>query len=266
MVVWAAIHSIVQELEPFNVPDMGLGVALSDQGYPGLWYQLKESDLGRHDPSDWVFIWIKMNSFVRTLSIVDFSNLWLDDRLWHQGKLAWQRPKAVPLITDKEGDPANPEKVFTGSQLAHSTVNLSYHIATNFPRVWLYHETGCYLLRTSFPGYEFNGDILLNFFKIGELVTASMYAVKPKLKDIQRASAELGIAPFTGEEIREFYRVRSRDAAHDWLKAEPVARGLALDCKMWSELMVIHHWHHRGKEVAILLPKGTMPSQSSRAV
>jgi hypothetical protein len=263
MVVWAAIHSFVQELQPFNVPDMGLGVGLNDQGYPGFWYEVKESDLGRRDASDWLFIWIKMNSFVRTLSIVDFSNLWLGDRLWYRGKLVWQRPKAVPLITDKEGDPANPERVFTASQLAHGLVNLAYHIATNFPRVWAYHETGSYLLRTSFPGYEFNADILLNFFKIGELVTASMYGVKPKLAHIQRASAELDIVPFTREEIREFYKVRSRDAAHDWLNTKPVDRALAVDCKMWSELMVLYHWHQRGKEVAVLLPKGATPNGST---
>lgn len=256
MVVWAPIHSIVHELEPFDVEEMGFGVGFNDKGNPGLWYRVDEGDLVRHDASDWAFIWIKMNSFLRTLSIVSLRNLWLDNRIWHKGSLVWERPKGVPLIRDKEGAPGKPEVVLTGAYLAHGVINLSYHIATNFPRVWLYHETGCYLLRTSFPGYEFNGDILLNFFKIGELVTAAMYGVKPKLAEIQRASRELGISHFSADEIKEFYKIRSRDAAHDWLTAKPVARSLAVDCKMWSEIMVLYHWHHRGEEVAVVRPKG----------
>jgi hypothetical protein len=255
MLVWAGIHSIVHELQPFDVEDMGFGVGLNAKGQPGLWYRVEQGDLAAHDPSDWAFVWIKMNSFVRTLSIVCLRNLWLDDRIWHEGNLVWERPKGVPLIEDKEGAPGKPEVVLTAAYLAHGVVNLSYHIATNFPRVWLYHETGCYLLRTSFPGYEFNGDTLLNFFKIGELVTAAMYRVKPKLADIQQASHELGITHFSPEEIKEFYKVRSRDAAHDWLTAKRVDRSLAVDCKMWSEIMVLYHWRHRGEEVAIVRPK-----------
>lgn len=253
MVVWSAVHSLADMLSPFDDPAMGYGIARNDKGYPGLWYRVEERDLQGHAWTDWQFIWTKMNSLIRTLSIVSLGNYWLDNRIWHEGSLVWERPRGVPLVPDKEGDPAHPEVGFTPGQLACGLVNVSYHIATTFPRVWFYHETGCHLLRTSFPGYQFNGDILLNFFKIGELVTATMYGVKPKLKDIQRATKELGVTHFSSQDVKQFYKVRSRDAAHDWLNVQPVERALALDCKMWSEVMVLYHWRERGVEVAKLV-------------
>jgi hypothetical protein len=94
---------------------------------------------------------------------------------------------------------------------------------------------------------------LLNFFKIAELVTAAMYQKNPSLRDIQRASSELGLEEsYPDAEIREFYKVRSRDAAHDWLSAQPVDRSAALDCKNWSDAMLQVHWLKKGRKVVRL--------------
>lgn len=247
MVVWGAIHSVVDGQVPeFNLDEFGLGV--NDKGNPGLWYRVAERDLKNKNPWDWAFIWTKMNSFVDTLSLMNFGNSWLGDQLWCENKLVWERPKGIPLIPDLEGDPSKPEPVLDGAQVGATILSLMYHIATQMPTVWIHHQIGCYLLRNSFPGHEFDAESLLNFFKIGEVVTAKMYSVKPKLADIQRASEELGLQKYySAEDIRRFYKVRSRDAAHDWLNVERVKRADAVHSKLWSELMVQKNLLQKGE-------------------
>ncbi len=49
--------------------------------------------------------------------------------------------------------------------------------------------------------------------------------------------------------IREFYKVRSRDAAHDYGQAENISRTMATDCKLWAEELVIKDWKDRGAEL-----------------
>lgn len=251
MIVRSAINSIAHhELAPFNMSSMGFGVGFNSRQQPFLWYRVKKEDMEKGDLSDWLFIWRKMGSFLETLCIFNFANYWLDNRIWHERKVMWTRPKAVPLLPEKEGDPEKPRLIFDGPQSGAATINLSYHISTTFPRVWAYHRVGCFLLRSAFPGEEFNAEVLLNFFKVGELITAKMYNSKPTLSRIQRASSDLGVDEFCSDsDVKRFYQVRSRDAAHDWLKVERVEREAALDCKLWAELMIINHWRHKGIEV-----------------
>lgn len=265
MLVWARIHSLAfHDLEEFYEAGTEFGIAFNPQKQPGLLYRIKEADLKTHDPSDWAFIWIKMSSFVETISIANFGNHWLDDRVWHEGQIVWQRPPGVPLVEEKEGHPEKPQLTIRGPYLAAHVINLMYHIATTFPRVWPYHTTGCYLLRSAFIGRDFNADILLNFFKIGELITATMYKTKPHLKQIQQASRELGVDEFySDKEIAGFYRIRSRDAAHDWLKVQPVERSEALDCKLWSETMIQYHWQQKGVRAVQVIAKTQSPSPAS---
>jgi len=256
LVLRSPINSIGDKLLPFDVPELGIGVVLNDSGWPFLSYTVNEKD-----DKAWSFLHAKLSSCVTALSIATSGHFWLDDRIFdEQGRILWERPKAVRLIVDKEGDPEAPDEVDT--DLATAMFDLLYHINTHYPSVLLYHDVGRYLLRTSYPGHEFNADILLNFFKIGEVVTASLLQVKPKLADIQRASRELGIKHFSDTEIKRFYTVRSRDAAHDWLQTKPIPRELAVDCKMWSEAMIFKDWMHRGVPVVKRGPRSSADAQT----
>ncbi len=225
MVVWTAIYNLggaEDVLLQFNVNDYHFGVGQNTEGRCGLWYQLTDGDLVVGDVSDWSLVWMKMSFLVEAMSILTCSNLWIGDTLWCDNKVAWQRPKGVGLVPEKEYsiEPIAIQELFGDMEVGVATVNLHYHIAINFPRAWGHHHTGCYLLRTSFPGVDYHSDALLNFFKIGEMITARMYAINPQLRDIQRASKELGLdRHFSDDDIANFYRIRSRDAAHDWLQA-----------------------------------------------
>ena len=255
MVVWVAIYNLggaTDVLPEFSLPDYGFGVGSNTAGSRGLWYRVGEGDLIEGDASDWAYIWMKMSYQVETLAILTFSNLWIGNRLWSDSKVVWDRPRGVPLVPEKEysSEPVSIRETFGDVEVGVVGVNLQYHIAMNFPRAWAYHNVGCYLLRTSFPGHEYHADSLLNFFKIGEMVAARMYNVNPKLNHIKQATRELGLSGhFTDDDVKNFYRVRSRDAAHDWLTAENVEREDAVDCKMWAESMLINHMIAKGKTV-----------------
>ena len=255
MIVWAAIYNLggaADVLPEFSLPDYRFGVGSNTDGRRGLWYQVDEGDLQAGDASDWAFVWMKMSYQVETLAILTLSNLWIGNRLWSDGKVVWDRPRGVPLVPEKEysSEPMSIRETFGDIEVGVVAVNLQYHIAMNFPRAWAYHNVGCYLLRTSFPGHEYHADALLNFFKIGEMLAARMYNVNPELRHIKQATRELGLSHhFTDDDVQNFYRVRSRDAAHDWLTAENVEREDAVDCKMWAEDMLIHHMLEHGKTV-----------------
>jgi hypothetical protein len=256
LVLRSPINSIGYKLAPFSIPALGVGVVLDDSGWPFLSYRMDEQD-----DKDWTSLYTKLSAFATALSIATFGHFWLDDRVFdEQGRVVWERPRAIRLILEKEGDPEAPYEIDTG--LAVGMIDLLYHISTHYPRVLLYHDVGRYLLRTPYPGHEFNADILLNFFKIGEVVTASLLQVKPRLADIQRASRDLGIKHFSDAEIKRFYSVRSRDAAHDWLQAKPIPRELAVDCKMWSELMIFKDWRHRGVPVVKRGPRPAVDAET----
>jgi hypothetical protein len=154
----------------------------------------------------------------------------------------------VDPVPEKESAPA--ESVYDATHTITLVAELGHHIATNFHQAWLYHRTGCYLLRNSVPGEAFHAEALLNFFKIGELITAKMYLKNPKLRDILAASDELDVTKhFSHQDVRSFYRVRCQDAAHDWLNARPVTREMTIDCKMWSEEMLVKHALLKGVRV-----------------
>jgi len=254
MVVMSAIYSIGDRLTPFDVPAIRVAVISDDNGLPFLSYKIDDRDM-----KDWLFIHARMSSYIAALSIATFGHFWLDDRIYHEGQVVWERPRTVRLVVQKEGDPHAPDTL--ESRFAVRMVDINYHVATHYPQVWGYHDIGLYLLRTSYPGLDFNREIMLNFFKIGEIVTASLLNVKPELRDIQQASAELAVPDFTPGEIGRFYKVRSRDAAHDWLQAEPIDRELVVDCKMWAECMVVKDWMKRGVELVKRGPQRILPER-----
>jgi hypothetical protein len=196
-----------------------------------------------------------MNNFAQVIGVLTISNLWIGNKIWtEKDRVVFERPQGVPLVPEKEYAPEDfsAAELMDGATLGAATVNLQWHILQSFPRALIYFETGSYLLRNSFPGHDFSADALLNFFKIGELVTAAMYSTNPKLDDIQRASRELSITGVTDEEIATFYKIRGRDAAHDWLSAEQVKREDAVDCKNWAHMMMIYHWREKGYDIVAL--------------
>lgn len=265
MIVWVEIYNLggsADVLPEFSLPDYHFGVGSNTDGRRGLWYQVDGGDLEAGDASDWAFIWMKMSYQVQTMAILTFSNLWIGDKLWSENELVWERPRGVTLVPEKEysSEPVNIRELFGDVEMGVVAVNLQYHIAMNFPRAWAYHNVGCYLLRTSFPGHEYHADALLNFYKIGEMIAAQMYEVNPELRHIQQATRDLGLSDhFTDDDVANFYRVRSRDAAHDWLKAETVKREDAVDCKMWAEDALIHHMIEKGKTVLQVQRPGRPP-------
>jgi len=64
---------------------------------------------------------------------------------------------------------------------------------------------------------------------------------------------------YSPSEIMEFFKVRSRDAAHDHQQAQNVSRELAADCKLWSEQLVIYDWMDRGEELVKRSDKPRFP-------
>lgn len=260
MVVGVRIKGIGSSLTPVVIADGVKGDGRADLdaailkgpgGEAFLWYRIKD-----RDPKDWLFIYVKMRSFLTSLSIAAFGHFWPDDAIYYENEVIWTRPKVLPVVLDKEGDPGKPQHVSTREEVR--LVELQAHIALHYPQVWFYEEIGLYLLRNSYPPWDFYAEILLNFFKIGELVTATRYKSKPKLAHILKASKDLGVMHYSDEEIRQFYEVRSRDAAHDWGKAEPVTRGKALECKLWAEQMVYLDWWKHGIRVMKGDPSGVV--------
>jgi hypothetical protein len=242
MVVRVAINGISNKFRPFVIDDFDVGILLEHSGEPFLWYRIGETD-----PKDWLFIYVKMRSFLTSLSIATFGHCWPGERIFCDNEVLWTRPKVLPIVVDKEGDPGQPREVSTAE--AVRLMELEAHIATHYPEVWFYEETGLYLLRNSYPPWQFYSEVLLNFFKIGELVTATRYKPRPGVRDILRASKDLGVIGCSDAEIRQFYKVRSRDAAHDWGRSRPVSREQAVECKLWAEQMVYLDWWKHGSKV-----------------
>jgi hypothetical protein len=259
VIVRANINSLGggSDLPTFSANDFDFGVGASPQGRPALWYKVAERDLEQHNVADWQFIWVKMNNYVQTIGLLTIGNLWIGNKLWSgDGSVVWERPQGVQMVPEKEYsiEDLSVADMLGGPQFVAALINFHWHVLNTFPRAMIYYETGCYLLRNSFPGHDFSADALLNFFKIGELVAAVMYQKNPKLYDIQAASRELKVECVTDADIANFYKVRGRDAAHDWLSAQHVNREDAVDCKNWSHVMLIHHWMKQGYDIVGLTP------------
>jgi hypothetical protein len=254
MVVRVAINTLSDKFKPFAIAGFDVGIVLEDGGQPFLRYRTRETD-----PKDWLFIYVKLRSFLTSLSIATFGHVWPDDRIYWEDEVVWTRPKVLAIVVDKEGDPGQPQHVTTSE--AVRLIELEAHIATQYPEVWFYEEIGLYLLRNSDPPWQFYAEVLLNFFKIGELVTATRYKAKPGLRDVLRASKDLGVIGYSNEEIREFYKVRSRDAAHDWGESQPVSREQAVECKLWAEQMVYLDWWKHGTRVIRSRPTAAVVRQ-----
>ena len=125
----------------------------------------------------------------------------------------WERRKVLGLVVDKEIDVSGPVPLTVKEFIFAQDVTA--WIAMNYPRVFNYHHIGLFLLRSSLAGEYLYGDILLNFFKIIELVTYARTKRNPKLGPILHESKTLKIIALDVKEMKEFYQLRCSDAAHD---------------------------------------------------
>lgn len=208
-----------------------------------LRYRVKEKDLGL----PYEAMLLKFRFFCTGLSVATVGHFWVKDVLFNENfQSIWEREKIIELEADKEIDPAGPTPLTDSDFTAGHRV--TYWIAKNYPRVLNYHYIGLSLLRSSLSTEYLYADVLLNFFKIVELVTYKRVKKKPDLDLILQESKALKVEALDESEMREFYIVRSRDSAHDWDKVRRVTRRKALECKMWAEELIIRDMVDRSKK------------------
>jgi hypothetical protein len=235
-VILCPVHSISNTLKPIlsKAPQDLLFeiVTINDRNF--LRYVLHRTDLHLH----YAQIHLKFRFLCTGLSVRTVGHFWVDDVLLNESlQPIWKQANVIKLETDKEIDPSGP-RLLTPQEFV-SAEDFTAWISISYSRVFIYHDIGLFLLRNSLPGAYFYADVLLNFFKIVELVTYKRIQEKPKLKTILQESKKLKIASLDESEIRDFYTIRCRDSAHDWDKVQPITRRQAIECKMWSEELII---------------------------
>jgi hypothetical protein len=165
------VNAIGTEIENFNVPSLGVRIdrlPIEEKGGES-WHIL--SYKATHFERSWELLYMKMQTFITGLSIGTITHCWLSDYIYDEnGYEVWRKPDTIRMIVEKEGDPQELEP--TPSQMASTMIDLSLHISRFYPRVFVYHYIGLLLLRTPLLGFNLNAEILLNFFKIGELYCA----------------------------------------------------------------------------------------------
>jgi hypothetical protein len=181
------------------------------------------------------------------LSVATIGHFWVQDVLLNeQLEPLWTRRKSLQLIVNKEIEPAGPRPL---SALHYALgEDLMAWISINYPRVFTYYTTGLFLLRSSLPVEYLYADVLLNYFKIIELVTYKRTKKKPELDVIIADSKAIGITCVDEEDIRKFYIVRSRDSAHDHDKVKGINRRQAVECKMWVDELITRDMITRAKK------------------
>ena len=186
---------------------------------------------------------MRFRFFCTALSMSTFGQFWVGDELLDEKlQVIWKEKKAIQLVIDREIPRSGPLRLEVRE--FHWAENVVYWIATRYPRVFMYHHIGLFLLRSNFATENLYADVLLNFFKIVEIVTFVRTGKKPKLgvilEDYMKLKSKYVVMGDIEEsEIREFYTIRGRDAAHDWDKVMGVSRGKALECKLWAEALVM---------------------------
>jgi hypothetical protein len=238
-----------------------------------LTYRIREQDLGRGFKS----IFLKFRYFSTGLSVATIGHFWVDDVLLNKDlQPVWKRERSIRLVVDREISRSGPFPLT--AQEFNRAANVEFWIAKNYSRVFNYHHIGLSLLRSNLATEYLYADVLLNFFKIVELVTFARARKKPNLDVILKEhrnlkNKNLNPTDIDESEIEEFYILRCRDAAHDWDKVRGITRKKALDCKLWSEALVLMDMKDRShvKEIieviesdkgAIARPKATNDDQS----
>lgn len=238
------VHSIATTLK--SITGEGLACELVTKGkHHFLRYTITDSNL----TDTYEHLLLKFRFFCTGLCVITIGHFWVEDVILDKDfRVVWKRENTILLEMDKEIDSAGPSPL-TVSEFV-SGQDVAGWIATKYPRVFNYHHIGLFLLRSSLAGEYLYADVLLNFFKIIEVVVHSRTNQKPKLNLILRESRALKIISMDDEEeMEEFYRLRGSDAAHDWDKVRGVTRRKAVECKMWAEELIIRDMLDRGKEM-----------------
>lgn len=242
-------------------PIQGEGLAcelVEKEGQYFLKYRISKQDLGH----SYEQTFLKFRFICAGLSVATIGHFWVQDVLLDEElRPIWTRKKSLRLVVHKEIEPDGPKPLTVGNYTLGEDVTA--WIANNYPRVFNYYNTGLFLLRSSLPVEYLYADVMLNFFKIIELITYKRTNKKPELSVILEDSKALGIASVDEAEIRKFYIVRSRDSAHDHDKVRGISRRQAVECKMWVDELIIRDMIDRaGKPTNILevrdSPKGAI--------
>lgn len=217
-----------------------------------LKYRIDEQDLGLGLES----IFLKFRFFSTGLSVSTIGHFWVDDVLMNEDlQPIWKRERSIRLVVDREISPNGPLPLT--AQEFFRAENVEFWIAVNYPRVFNYHHIGLFLLRSNLATEYLYADVLLNFFKVVELVTFARARKKPDLDVIlqehRNLKEKIPNAPDIEEsEIEEFYILRCRDAAHDWDKVRGITRGKALECKLWSEALIMIDMKDRSQKKQVI--------------
>ena len=127
----------------------------------------------------------------------------------------------------------------------------------------IYYTTGLFLLRSSFPTEYLYADVLLNFYKIAELITYKRTNKKPKLDVILKDSKSLNLISVDETDIKNFWKIRSSDSAHDYNKVRGVSRKQAVECKMWVDELIVKDMIDRAEKPRLV---DEVQESSSRAI
>lgn len=208
--------------------------------------KITEEDLGR----PYGKILLKFKICCTGLSVATLGHFWVQDILMNEKlETLWESSKAIYLVKDREIDGRGPINLKVEN--FNSGEQLMAWISMNYSRVILYHSVGLFLLRST-SIEDIYPEALLNFFKIVEIVTYKRAMKKPKLNVILKESKDLKIVVLEDEEIKKFYEIRCRDAAHDWGEVKPVSRKEVVECKMWAEELIVRDMIDRRKRTAAI--------------
>lgn len=207
-----------------------------------LRYRFREGDAERPFEA----LYMKIQFFVTGLAVTTLDHFWTDDVLLdEQFNVIWERPKIVPLVTGKEVDEEGPLTLAVPELL--KAADITGWIAQQYPRVFTYHRIGLFLLRNALPTEYFYADVLLNFWKIVELIVRDRTHRKPELKRILGECAKLQVTAADSDAINEFCIIRGRDTAHGFADAREVSREKAVECKLLAEQLILYDYVDRTK-------------------
>ena len=256
-VILCPVLSIADSLKPIE----GSGVLcelIEKNGHYFLKYRINKEDL-KHSYEQ---MFLKFRFICIGLSVATIGHFWVQDVLLDEElKPLWTRKKSLQLIVNKEIAPSGPSPLTVINYALGE--DLTAWIALNYPRVFTYYTIGLFLLRSSLPVEYLYADVLLNYFKIIELVTYKRTKKKPELDVIISDSMTLNIACVDEADIRKFYVVRSRDSAHDHDKVEGINRQQAVECKMWVDELIMRDMIARAKKPRDVVVKVTETPQGA---
>lgn len=191
----------------------------------------------------------RAKSYVTGLSVITFGHIWLEAVLLSEAlEPIWTEPRRLALIKNKEIDPSGPNEL-TDQDVGFS-LQLTGFIAAQYPQVLVFHNTGLFLLRSSFA-YDFadyyHAEAVVAFYRIVEAVTARRSRIrKPDLKHVLKELQALGLlhqksdegVGWTKDEVTDIYILRSGPSAHG-AELAVVSREEAAEAKLFAEVVVV---------------------------